>query len=785
MIRATYRLQFHKGFTFTDAIPWAGYFAALGISHIYASPILTARADSLHGYDVVDHAQINPELGGEDGFRALAAALKQKDIGIIVDIVPNHVAVGRADNGWWLDLLENGPASRYANYFDIDWDAPGLENKVFAPFLGAAPHVALAEGDLKLVRNEKTGKRGFAYFDHLFPLRPEDQESTDPAELLLRRQNFVLADWHEADLRLNWRRFFDITDLAAIRPGEPEVFEVLHAKIFELYRENLIQGVRVDHVDGIADPAAFCRQLRARLEAIRPGAYIVIEKILADQETLPADWRMDGTTGYDFMNEISALEHQPDDGALERLWQRQGRRGLSFEQEEQRARVEMLRAKFAGQRAATVRAFAKVLDHDADTIDAALIAIIAALRCYRSYATGGPDSPGAGPFLDKAFLHAARDQPGMASVIEDIAALFARREGDPLVVDALRRFSQLSAPVAAKAVEDTAFYRYGRILSRNDVGFDPHRHVMEVEEFHQRMTTRASSGASAMLTTATHDHKRGEDARARIAVLSHLPGAWEEFIAALPAAADIHSADAYQLYQTLLGAWPDEAPGEDFVTRIQGWCQKYLREAKLRSNWATPDEGYEARFCEQASELILGPHGALFRTLLSALLARIRPLAQAHTLLQVVLRNCVPGVPDLYQGREFVDLSLVDPDNRRPVDFTACASALKDNSRTKQRAIARLLAARRDDPDLWARGDYRPLIPPNDNPNILAFCRMHGQSQLIVVAMIRAGTMEGALQLERNYRELLSGRDFPAGQAAFADLLENHTAAVLYARGES
>ncbi|HWF64034.1 MAG TPA: malto-oligosyltrehalose synthase [Rhizomicrobium sp.] len=552
MIRATYRLQFHKGFTFSDAAEWAEYFAALGVSHIYSSPILTARAGSRHGYDVVDHAHINPELGGEEGFRAFASTLKQHGIGIILDIVPNHVAVGGAHNPWWLDLLEKGRASRYADYFDIDWDAPGLENKVFAPFLGEAPQAALAKGDLKLVR--EAGKWTFAYFDHRFPLRPEDQDNRegDP-EALLARQNFVLADWREADARLNWRRFFDITDLAAIRPNEPEVFQATHAKIFALYGEGLIQGVRVDHVDGIADPSAYCRTLRARLDDIRPGAYIVVEKILADGEILPTDWQVDGTTGYDFMNEISALEHQPDDGVLESIWQRESARGLSFEQEEQRARHEMLLTKFAGQREAAVCAFARILP-DENALDAALIAIVARLRYYRPYATGAPGSLVGDSYLNDAFARAAADSPALKNTVDTIAALFARQDGDLLVMDAVRRFSQLCAPVAAKAVEDTAFYRYGRLLSRNDVGFDPRRQAMAVAEFHRRMAARASSHPSAMLATATHDHKRGEDARARIAALSHTPQAWGEFVASALAAAGIDPADAYQLFQTLLGA---------------------------------------------------------------------------------------------------------------------------------------------------------------------------------------------------------------------------------------
>jgi (1->4)-alpha-D-glucan 1-alpha-D-glucosylmutase len=781
MIRATYRLQFHKGFTFSDAAAWAGYFSALGISHIYSSPILTARAGSLHGYDVVDHAHINPELGGERGFRALADALKHHGIGIILDIVPNHMAVGKADNPWWLDLLENGRASRYADYFDIDWEAPGLEDKVFAPFLGEPPRAALSKGDLTLIRDQMSGKWMFAYFDHRFPIRPEDQNYCgDDLYGLLARQNFVLADWHEADARLNWRRFFDITDLAAIRPGISEVFEATHAKILELYGEGLIQGVRVDHVDGIADPGAYCRTLRARLEGLRPGAYIVVEKILAEGEAVPVDWQVDGTTGYDFMNDISALEHRPDHGVLETVWRRQTGRGLTFDEEEHNARREMLLTKFAASRAATIHAFARILSaHAQEAVDGALIAIIARLRCYRSYATGDAGSPGSGVHLAQAFACASADLPQMTRVIEAIAALFDRQDGDPLVMDALRRFSQLSAPVAAKAVEDTAFYRYGRILSRNDVGFDPRCQAMVATEFHRRVIARASLFPSSMLTTATHDHKRGEDARARIAALSHMPVPWEAFVAAAPAPAEIDPADAYQLYQTLVGAWPAGPVDARFAERIEGWCRKYLREAKLRSSWTAPNEEYEARFCAFVRGLILAKERGDFRDRLSAFLAHIRPLAEAHTLLQIVLRNCVPGVPDLYQGCEFEDLSLVDPDNRRPVDFAARAKALAEGKDVKQTTIARLLAARQADSELWARGDYRPL---SLNGNALGFSRSHGRSRLIVVARLGLEAPLDALQLDSPFREVLTGREISAGSLAIKDLLRDRPVAVLYAK---
>lgn len=786
MIRATYRLQFHRDFTFADAARWAPYFADLGISHIYSSPILTARAGSMHGYDVVDHARINPELGGEEGFRALVATLREHGIGVIVDIVPNHVAVGKADNPWWLDLLKNGKASRYGDYFDIDWDAPGLEGKVFAPFLGDPPQEALAKGDLRLSRDPISGEPAFAYFEHLFPLRPQDRDAPgDDSLALLARQNFVLADWREADARTNWRRFFDVTELAAIRPGTPEVFEAIHGKILALYDEGLIQGVRVDHVDGLADPGAYCRKLRRRLEALRPGAYFVVEKILADQEHLPADWLVDGTTGYDFMNEVSALQHRDDRGTLAEEWRRQSGRELAFEEEEQAARIEVLLSNFAGQRQGAMRAFAKVLSREVpDAIDAALIAVIARLRCYRSYATGAAGSPGTGPILSQAFARAAAELPHLKQTLEALAALFERQDGDPLVMDALRRFSQLSAPVAAKAVEDTAFYRYGRLLSRNDVGFDPSRHAMDTAEFHRRMIARASSMPQAMLATATHDHKRGEDARARLAVLSYRPALWSDFIAAAPAPDEIDAADRYQLYQSLLGAWPQK-PDREFAQRMEGWCRKYLREAKLRSAWAMPNQNYEEKFAHFARRLILDREMRDFRDRLGALLAQIQPLAQANSVLQTVLHLCAPGMPDLYQGTECEDFSLVDPDNRRPVDFAARARALKAGGKNKQTLIARLLAARRDDPELWRLGSYQALNLANSDSRVVAFTRAHGPSRLILLALCGDGAAEGEIMLDRDYRDILTARDFSLGSNPLKRLFQEWPAAVLYSPGQA
>jgi (1->4)-alpha-D-glucan 1-alpha-D-glucosylmutase len=779
--RATYRLQFHKGFTFANAQAQAGYFAQLGISHIYASPILTARAGSQHGYDVVDHRHINPEVGGEAAFRAMAKAFAQNGLGLIVDIVPNHVAVGKADNCWWQDLLANGADSRYASTFDIDWDAPGLGGKVLAPFLGEEPREALQKGVLRLERN--AGQWAFTYYDHRFPLRPQDQrlagmpQAVEDLERLLARQNFILAHWRVADSRINWRRFFDITDLAAIRIAEEGVFEAVHSKLFELYAEGLIDGVRIDHVDGLADPRAYCRTLRARLEALRPGANIWVEKILADGESIPPDWEVNGTTGYDFLNEASALLHR-ENVVLERLWHERSGRDLDFEGEELLARREILRSKFSGQVASTARAFSYVIGMPVPVLEEAICALVVRLRCYRSYATGKPDTPGPGPFLVTAFEHAAVDMPQGRHLLGMMLDVFRRDDGNDLVVDAIRRFSQLSAPVAAKAVEDTAFYRYGRLLSRNDVGCNPARLAMSVPDFHARMVKRAAKCNSAMLATATHDHKRGEDARARLTALSLRPRLWEVFATGISSPSDLDSGDVYQLHQTLFGVWDE--PDERFVARIEGWCTKFLREGKLRSSWTDPDKDYEKRFTTYARSLVNDLGQAPLRRDMAQLLIDLAPEIRLAMISQLVLRNTVPGVPDLYQGCEFEDLSLVDPDNRREVDFAARQEALAAGSNEKQLLLIRLLNARRQDPFLWERGDYTPLDVGDSR--CLSFARRYGDATLVVYIRRDLQDFGSDLSLERDCTDLLTGHGYQRGALSRERLFLHWPAAVLYFR---
>lgn len=719
-VRATYRMQFHKGFTFADAAALAPYLAGLGISHLYASPILTARAGSMHGYDVVDHSRINPELGGEDGFRAMAAALRAHDIGIVLDIVPNHMAVGHADNPCWLDLLESGRDSVFANMFDIDWEPaqPNLRDKVLVPLLGAKPRDAIDAGEVPLIRDEGLGKYAFAYAEHRFPLRKEDYEEVEadldaanaPARLraLLERQNFRLAFWRDAGERINWRRFFDITELAALRIEDDGVFEIVHAIVFRLYAEGLIDGVRVDHIDGLSDPKAYCLKLRARLEALntqrerKDAPYMVVEKILAADEELPADWAVDGTTGYDFMDQVSALQH--DRANAERfanLWAEISGRPAAFEVEECRARREVLESAFANQLRATAAAFHELSpDLALDDFKRALEVLLVHFRAYRTY-WGTPS-----PQFDAAYEGIKAERPDAA--LDAIAA--AVRGNDDEARDAVRRFNQLAAPVAAKAVEDTAFYRYGRLLSRNDVGFSPGRFSLSPERF---LAKAAARGSRAMLATATHDHKRGEDVRARLAALSEVPDLWEAEMRAWFALnaplrpPGVTPGDEYQLYQTLVGAWPID------VERVLIWREKSLREAKLRTSWFSPDEAFERDNADFVKAILDPAHG--FAARLDAFVKKLAPAGTCNSLVQCALKLTLPGVPDLYQGAELWDFSLVDPDNRRAVDY----EARKTDAGPKLALIRRLLALRRERPDAF-EAELTPVASPVD---VLAFRR--------------------------------------------------------------
>ncbi len=726
--RATYRIQFHKGFTFADAEALVPYLDRLGISHLYASPITVAAAGSTHGYDVIDPTRINPELGGEDAFRSLVAALHARGMGVIIDIVPNHMGVAGGGNAWWNDVLAKGQDSAYARFFDIDWS-----HRLVLPVLGDTLSAALANGDIAV-----EGDQIVAYGEHRFPIR--DGSDTGDLATLLDRQHYRLASWRVANDELNWRRFFTVNDLAGIRIEDPEVFEATHALYFRLYDEGLIQGVRVDHVDGLTDPIGYCRRLRERLG---PEAWIVIEKILGAGEGQPVGWGVEGTSGYDFMEQAALLIHEPL-GALplEELWQDVSGRYQGFEAEEFEARQDLLAWQFSGQLDACVAAFAALNADEAVTtamLRRAIERLLWVFPVYRTYGTGD-----AAPASDARIRGIVRERvswlipPGEAHVVDRILAWLAG-DGPGDAAEAVRRFQQLSAPIAAKSVEDTAFYRSGRLLSRNDVGFDANVLGIGIDEFHALMTARVRDVPHAMLTTATHDHKRGEDVRARLAVLSTIPDAWRARVEAWEAMSwawdhDVDGGDRYMLLQTIVGAWPEDGATPDFADRVKAWQQKALREAKLRSSWEAPDEAYEAAAAALVDSYLADGR---FVAEVTAFVGDLAPAAEANTLVQTLLRYTLPGVPDLYQGTEFADLSLVDPDNRRPVDYDARTALLgSEDAPAKFRLIAHLLALRRELPVLFADGDYVP-VEVDGSDRVLAFTRTAAGRTLKVAVLVR------------------------------------------------
>ncbi|WPN77358.1 malto-oligosyltrehalose synthase [Pseudomonas germanica] len=850
-LRATLRLQFHKGFTLEHAVPLVPYFARLGISHIYASPLLAARAGSMHGYDVVDPTHVNPELGGEPALRRLVSTLREHNMGLILDIVSNHMAVGGSDNPWWLDLLEWGRLSPYGEFFDIQWHSPDplMEGQLLLPFLGSDYGVALQEGTLKLHFNAQTGSFHVEHYDHHFPVCPNDypellkstdalkpladrfgalsyqtdahslamplkeqlrQQATDPKILeaiqnnlqhydsttedgfhklheLLERQSYRLASWRTAADDINWRRFFDINELGGLRVERPAVFEATHGKIFQLIAEGLVDGLRIDHIDGLADPRGYCRKLRRRVDLLAPGRHlpIYVEKILGAGETLHRDWAVDGTTGYEFMNQLSLLQHDPDgEFVLGDLWQRRTERPAAFIEEAQLARQQILNGSLASDCESVAQALLQVARDDLMTRDLTLGAIRRVLQAlivhfpvYRTYISAMGRSAQDEKFFQQA-MDGARQSLGEGDwpVLDCVAAWLGgtpwrrkpRGRSRKILKHACVRFQQLTSPAAAKAVEDTALYRSAVLLSRNDVGYNTEQFSAPLSDFHAVNQQRLSEFPDNLLATATHDHKRGEDTRARLAVLSERSHWYAEQIElwralARPVRVDDQmpsSGDELILYQALLGSWPlqlrddDQAGFADYAKRIWQWQQKALREAKLQSSWSAPSESYENAAQAFTEKLLTGEEGELLRAALSKTVNSIAAAGALNGLAQTLLRMTVPGVPDLYQGNEFWDFSLVDPDNRRPVDYAAREHALQEplppvellanwrDGRIKQALIAQVLNLRVEYAELFRRGSYQALeVLGSQAHNVLAFAREHAGKQAIVIVPVRCATL--------------------------------------------
>lgn len=815
--RATYRLQFGPGFGFADAAELAPYLAALGVSHVYLAPVFEARPGSTHGYDVTDPSRINPELGGEAGFRAMAAAFRAEGLGLVLDIVPNHMGVGPT-NAFWLDVLAHGPASRYAHWFDIDWQAGG--GRVVLPVLGEGYGAALESGALQLRADdqgtddqaaESGGFSVWAHDTHRLPVRPEDHAAIREAgvgafrgaalDALIARQHWRPAKFSLERDGLTYRRFFAISDLAGVRVEDADVFAATQALALRLVDEGVADGLRVDHVDGLRDPKQYLLRLR---EAAGRPFWLLVEKILAEGEALPADWGVDGTTGYEVANLLVGLLVDPDGSEAMSAAYAAFAGGEAPAAVVRRAKLEALERLLASEVAALARRVARLAagslafrDVGADSARRALVEVIAALDVYRTYA----DADGMGTAdrarLGRAVAAARRAlpwlEPDAFALVEAVLgmelAAFPGAEAE--VREAAARAQQLSGPAMAKGLEDTALYRYARLIALNEVGSEPGRFGVDVAAFHAANAARA---AGSMLTTSTHDTKRGEDARARISALPRHAAAWAERVAdwharLAPGGDGIDPHDEYFFYQLLLGAWPMEwRPGkaldgwDEFAGRVRAAMLKSVREAAVNTRWTFGDAAYEARL-EAFLDRALDPdRGNEFLSSFRSFEAEVAADGAANALIQAALRLTLPGVPDTYQGAELWEQSLVDPDNRRPVDFAGRARMLAalapgdiaeeisgvgafadwTDGRAKLALTARLLGLRRERQELFAAGDYRPL---DLAAPLVGFTREAGGARLLVAAALRHGRGEaGRLVLPAGrWREVLTGSEPAAG----------------------
>lgn len=886
--RATYRLQFNHRFTFNDAGRIVPYLARLGISHVYASPILKARPGSMHGYDVVDHSRLNPELGSREDFDGFVATLHQHGLGLIVDIVPNHLGVMGNDNGWWLDVLENGPAARCAFHFDIDWrpNRASMRDRVLVPVLGDSYGIVLERGELQLEFDAATGSFSVRYHEHRLPIDPREyprvfsqpiaaallplddpnrgdfeslltsfsnlpprddistnavavryrdkeahkrrlarlverspevlrhisesvtringtaghSESFDALDALLEAQAYRVSYWRVAVDEINYRRFFDVNDLAALRMNERGVFDATHQLIFELIDNGSIDGLRIDHSDGLYDPEEYFLRLQQRFgggpeksPGKSPGKplYVVTEKILAAHERLPESWLVHGTTGYDYAALVTTWQVcGEEESSMTRRYRHFTENEASFEALVYESKRLVMRSSLA----AEVEVLATQLDriahldrHTADFTRAALREaireVIACFPVYRTYI-----SPRGIGEEDRRIIHWAvglarrRSASAEVSVFDFLRDVLLGTAADGLpashhqaMLEFAMKFQQVTAPVTAKGVEDTAFYRFNRLICLNEVGGDPNRFGVSSTALHQANLERARLWPHCMLATSTHDTKRSEDVRARIAVLSELPDLWKQHLSRwaqlnrnkrrqMDDGPAPDREDEYLLYQTLVGLWSPELPTDQLMARLQAYMVKAGREAKRATSWINPNAAYEAAVGEFIAQLLDNPERNAFLRDLSAFVATVAFFGRINSLVTTALKITSPGVPDFYQGTESPTFTLVDPDNRVPVNFEAAAVQLdalsdvtdastlmqdSDRAGAKLFVTAKLLELRAADAALFALGSYQPLQVEGEKKNhVFAFARTHeGHSCVVIVPRWPARLMAGVTNL--------------------------------------
>jgi (1->4)-alpha-D-glucan 1-alpha-D-glucosylmutase len=862
--RATYRLQLHAGFTLDDAAKIVPYLRRLGVSHVYLSPISTARPGSTHGYDVIDHNVINPELGGETAWQRFVEAVRAEGLKTLVDIVPNHVGVGGAGNVWWLDVLEWGAESPFARRFDIRWFSPvaGLAGQLLVPMLGRQYGEALEGGDLQVRFDAEEGSLSvWLPGDHRLPLRPADygtvlgatlpalrelfraqrevghdarrqadalkralaEAARDPAtaariaarlerlngepgspasfdalDRLIARQHWRAASYRVAADDINYRRFFNINDLAGVRVEEEDIFNELHGSVLARCAAGEIHGLRVDHIDGLYDPAEYCRRLR---EQAPQGCYLVVEKILAAHETLPA-WPVDGTTGYDFAATATALfVDERAATAFTRIYRDFTGDTQDFDSLVADCKRLVMQRELASELGLLGRMARDIAQQSRRSRDFTYAALTEALReivaffpVYRSYVSTAGCTETDLRHLRWACGRARRALPHLdESVIAFLGELMQGRTAEgpsPAALAFALKVQQYTGPVMAKGMEDTAFYRYHRLLALNEVGSHPSEFGLGVAAFHQAMQQRAGHMPHALLAGTTHDTKRGEDGRARLAALTGFPGEWEHHLRAairlirarrggLSADAPPDAQDEYALLQTLLAAWPerflDESPTADsaewtaFGERVQGAALKAVREGKRNSTWGNPDVVYEGALHSWIETALDVSRPNLFIEQFRPFVARVAARGNRVSLAEAVLRLTAPGVPDIYQGSECGDFSMVDPDNRRPVDFTLLAERLTSSAHPKQAWIARLLQARAAHPALFGSGAYEPVALVGESADgVLAFDRSSGQTRLRVLIV-----RDPALLDQPDALESLRFTSEPGGEGGWTDLLDD------------
>lgn len=844
---STYRLQLQPGFGFDEAAACLDYLQDLGITHVYCSPYLQAEPGSTHGYNLVDPARFNEELGGAEGFARFVAALRSRGMGHVLDFVPNHMGIGR-DNERWEDVLENGRCARSADTFDIEWDpaTEQLRGRVLLPVLGAQYGETLEKGELTLHR--RGGTFVVQYYERTWPLSPSSwgplldralsafdvadddprrlellsirtalghlpgTEESDPArrserdrekeivkrrlaqacedaevaravdravteldgdllakDALLMEQPYRLAYWRVATEEINYRRFFDVNDLAAVRMEDGEVWEYFHALPLRLWAEGQLDGLRLDHLDGIRDPAGYLEKLGARLREHGGGraSWVVAEKILGRGEPLPA-WEVDGTTGYDFLAQVGGVFVDPESAdAFDAVYRRSTGDGRTFAEHALEGKRLIMRASLSSEVNMLAQRLSRIAARDLRyrdftraTLRRVIVETMAAFPVYRTYLReGAPASPQDRAHLARALRLAKRRNPEIdASCFAFLGTILlapAEEGSSPEAVDFALRFQQATAPVMAKGVEDTAFYTYPRFLALNEVGGSPEHFGTTPEELHAANAARARSSPRAMLATSTHDTKRGEDVRARLAVLSELPEEWEKWTAGFFEVAEHYLTeveeelgpareDQYAFFQTALGAYPMDGALDGFADRLAGYAVKAAREAKRRTSWLRPESAYEDALDHFVRGMLGDPR---FARELAAAAARIAVHGASNGLAMTLLKVTSPGVPDHYQGSDLWNLRLVDPDNRAIVDFEALRAAgrsaeeaswgaLRDgfsDGRIKQRVLRAALRARRAMPGFFVGGAYQPLDVPRD---AFAFAREAG-GQRCVCAVTR------------------------------------------------